>query len=73
MYGRLSGMKSKEELGEKLRNLTSEQRQSVADLVGVSPMTVGGFGNAPQTIPAEKLAILKAAVEVVLPRRPAKP
>ena len=66
-------MKSKEELGKELRKLTDEERHSVADLVGESPMTVGGYGNAPQTIPDEKLAILKASVEVVLPRRPGKP
>ena len=73
MYGRLSGMKSKEELGEKIRNLTPEQRQGVAERAGVSPMTVEGYGNAPKTIPAEIFAILKASVEVVLPRRPGKP
>lgn len=66
-------MKSKEELGEIIRNLTSEELQSVAEHAGESPMTVEGYGNAPKTIPDEKHAILTASVEVVLPRRPAKP
>ena len=66
-------MKSKEELGEEIRNLTDEERQRVAENAGVSPMTVGGYGNAPQTIPDEDFAILNVSVEVELSRRPGKP
>ena len=66
-------MKSKEELGKEIRSLDSEQREDVAENAGVSPMTVEGYGNAPKTIPDEDFAILNVSVEVVLPRRPAKP
>ena len=54
-------MKRKEELGEKIRNATPEQRQNVAEHAGESLMTVEGYGNAPKTIPDEKLDLLEAS------------